>query len=182
MLGKTSGTKVKRSLFLFILASLAILPTQIILTDAFTPGGIADLELAGSLSSAREILTHWGADNRRVVIASLVLDFPFLIAYTLLFFYLTRLVTEKVNVSSKLLRRTGRAIGAGFILAGLSDILENMALFAVVFHTEDNAWAVLAYYCAAIKFLMLGLGGIYLAFAGAWATVNHFSAGNSSKS
>jgi hypothetical protein len=166
MLGKTSGMKVRRAFLFFILASLAILPTQIILTDATTPGGIADLELAGSLNTAAAILQHWGEENRWVVIASLVLDFPFLLAYTLLFFYLTRYVSERLRADSALAIRIGKAIGASFILAGVSDILENLALFALVFHTEDNAWALVAYYSALIKFSALGVGAVYLLLGG----------------
>lgn len=165
MLGNNSRTKVKRSFFFFILATLAILPTQVILTDNITPGGIADLELAGSLAKANDIFLHWGEENRPVVLASLILDFPFLLAYTLFFFYLTRLITEKLNPSSHAIWRLSKAVGTGFILAGLCDILENMALFAVYFRTEDNAWTVIAFYCAAMKFIALGSGITYLAIS-----------------
>lgn len=175
MLGKTSGMKVKRSFLFFILTSLAILPTQTVLTDSITPWGIANLELAGSLNMAGDILFHWGEENHWVVVASLILDFPFLLAYTLLFFYLTRYLSEKLPTDSVVISKIGKGIGAGFILAGLSDILENLALFAVVYHTEDNAWAVLAYYCASIKFIALGVGVLYLLLAGTWISLHKLS-------
>src|SRR5947207_2244827 len=78
--------------------------------------GIIPFELAGPEGSPK-IMQRWGSDGRRAARASLVLDFPFLVAYTTL------------NV--RLTARAGGALApfvtAAQVAAGVCDVVENSA-------------------------------------------------------
>jgi hypothetical protein len=118
--------------------------------------GIIPFELAGPEGSGR-ILQRWGADGRRAARASLVLDFPFLIAYTAL--------------NLELAARAGRAYGSAGrlaplvalaqVAAGACDAVENTALLGVLDRGGDDRLATAARTAARVKFACLAAGWAY---------------------
>jgi hypothetical protein len=125
--------------------------------------GIIPFELAGPQRSA-EILRRWGAEGRRAARASLVLDFPYLVAYTTLGVRLTGRVADALGARSIRLARLGPAVAAVQIAAGACDAIENAALLGVVARGGDARLATLARNSALAKFAGLVLG---LVFGGA---------------
>lgn len=125
--------------------------------------GIILFELAGPQSSP-EILRRWGTDGQRAARASLLLDFPYLVAYTTLGVRLTARAAAALGARSTRLARFGPAVAAVQIAAGVCDAVENAALLGVVARGGDAQLATLARNSALAKFAGLVLG---LAFGGA---------------
>ena len=103
--------------------------------------GIIGFEVAGTPERARAITDAWGEEGRAAARASLVLDFPFLIAYT------------GVNVALA----PGRALAAVAVVAGACDAVENAALLGVLAGRDGRLPAVARAFALA-KFALLGIG------------------------
>jgi hypothetical protein len=67
--------------------------------------GIIPFELAGP-GRSDEILRAWGVDGQRSARASLLLDFPYLVAYTTLNVRLTRRASERVTEDDGVQKRS----------------------------------------------------------------------------
>lgn len=119
--------------------------------------GIIPFELAGPQRSA-EILRRWGAEGQRAARASLLLDFPYLVAYTTLGVRLTLRVPR-----TRSLHRLGPAVAAIQVAAGACDAIENTALLGVVARGGDPRLASVARTAARAKFAGLSIGGLYAA-------------------
>jgi len=125
--------------------------------------GIIPFELAGSVGSDA-ILARWGEAGRPWAIASLVLDFPFLAAYTTLnLIVVERLRQRAASHGHRLLALLARPVAALQIVAGASDAIENAALFVVVARRGDPDRAALARRAARTKVAALGVGWAYAA-------------------
>ena len=118
--------------------------------------GIIPFELAGP-GRSDEVLATWGPDGRRAARASLVLDFPYLLAYTTLNVRLTERAGERLPAH--------RPIAAVQIAAGACDAIENAALLAVVVRGGDARLAAVARTAARTKFAGLATGWLYGAAA-----------------
>jgi hypothetical protein len=117
--------------------------------------GIIPFELAGPRRS-REILRSWGPEGQRAARASLILDFPFLVAYTTLNVRLTNRARD-----AGALPRLGVTVAAAQIAAGACDAVENTALLGVVARGGDAKLASIARRSARAKFAGLALGCAY---------------------
>lgn len=125
--------------------------------------GIIPFELAG-FARSDAILERWGDAGRPWAIASLVLDFPFLAAYTTLNLVLVeRLRQRAVTRGDRFLELLARPVAALQIVAGVSDAIENAALLVVVARRGDPGRAALARRAALTKFAALGVGWAYAA-------------------
>ena len=125
--------------------------------------GIIPFELAGSTGSD-VILARWGEAGRPWAIASLVLDFPFLAAYTTLNLVLIERLRERaVTRGDRFLASLARPVAALQIVAGASDAIENASLLVVVARRGDPDRAALARRAAVTKFAALGIGWAYAA-------------------
>lgn len=133
--------------------------------------GILALEVAGTPGRASVILAEWGPDGIDWARISLLVDFPFLLAYGL---FLAALATAAGNRIRPVAAGTGPAarlgqtlvvlspwIAWGFIAAAGSDVIENIALLRVIEY-DLTPWARLAEVAAAVKFGLLGGGVGYL--------------------
>lgn len=125
--------------------------------------GIIPFELAGSTDRATEILGEWGQDGRDAARASLLLDFPYLIAYGAFFWLAVRAVSDAA-------RRRGwdRYAGAGVVIAALpivaaaSDMIEDVGLLLVIEGYGGTPAPAMATAFALAKFVTLGITQIYL--------------------
>lgn len=152
---------------LVALASLAIASVLLVLmfgrleaTD--TPLGVVDLEFAGTQARAREILRLWterGVGDFLPV--SLILDIPFIVAYSLGLSTLCAIATERFG-------RGSAAYGLGIVLtaaqwiAGGFDLLEDAALSTMVGSVVTDPWPRVAQVCALAKFALISLGAVYI--------------------
>ena len=117
--------------------------------------GIIPFELAGPRRSA-EILRHWGAEGQRAARASLLLDFPYLVAYTTLNVRITRRARDSAPF-----HRLRPAVAGIQVAAGACDAVENAALLGVIARGGDARLASLARAAARAKFAGLVLGWVF---------------------
>jgi hypothetical protein len=103
--------------------------------------GIIPFELAGTPERARAMMDRWGEDGRAAARASLLLDFPFLVAYSALNVAVAR----------------SRPAAAAAVAAGACDAVENAALLGVLAGRGDRLPAVARGFALA-KFALLGVG------------------------
>ncbi|MEA3349814.1 MAG: hypothetical protein U9Q82_04255 [Chloroflexota bacterium] len=143
------------------------------LNTAAAPCGILSYELAGSVSNAEAILASWDSIARERAAFSLGLDFLFIPVYV-------SAITCGCGMAAGALRRRGwplasldaaAGIAWGLFLAGLLDVVENIALSIVLFGIPTAPWPQVAYWCALPKFALVFFGIVY-AFLGAAV---HFS-------
>jgi len=148
---------------LTLAAALVWLDQQLV-TPA-SPQGIIGLELAGTPDKARLIIDSWGLDGLHYAVWSLLLDFPFLISYVVLFVCLTRLIDSPVK----------NLLIGGFVLAGLCDLIENLALLQLLSGKLSITYTQTAFWCASVKFGLLVFGWGYLLICGVYGLYRRFS-------
>lgn len=108
-------------------------------------------------------MDRWGADGRSAARLSLLLDYPFLVAYSGLQLAGCRAASEALRRSgASALADVGPAVGAMQLAAGACDAAENTALLGVLAGHEDRLPA-LARDFATAKFALLAVGWTYLA-------------------
>jgi hypothetical protein len=129
--------------------------------------GIIPFELAGP-GRSDEILRAWGVDGQRSARASLLLDFPYLVAYTTLNVRLTRRASERVTEDDGVQKAIASLVTALQVTAGLCDAIENAALLGVVARGGDAQLATIARSASRAKFAGLIAGWIYNGTASAW--------------
>jgi hypothetical protein len=145
-----------------LLAPLVVLDRRMVRSGG---PGIIPFELAGPRRSA-EIIRAWGPEGKRAARASLLLDFPFLVAYTVLNVELTRRAGRVFAAQrQKRLESAARLVAGVQIVAGGCDAVENTALLGVVSRGGDERLASVARVAAGAKFAGLIVGWIYGAAA-----------------
>jgi hypothetical protein len=169
------GVATQRRLF-WLLFVFSVLTMTILnfagapLTTGAAPAGIISYELAGSVSDAERILMSWDAVARERAAFVQGLDFLFVPLYV-------GAIAFGCSLAANVIRGMGSSIASlGIILiwlvflAGLLDILENIALIVVLFDMPANPWPQIALWCAVPKFgiVLVGIlftlmgGGVYL--------------------
>jgi hypothetical protein len=141
-----------------LLVPLAVLDRRMVRSGG---PGIIPFELAGARRST-EIIRAWGPEGTRAARASLLLDFPFLVAYTMLNVALTRRAGHVFAAQrQQRLARAARFVTGLQIVAGGCDAVENSALIGVLARGGDERLASVARAAASAKFAALIIGGIY---------------------
>ena len=134
--------------------------------------GITPFELARTPERADRIMDRWGEDGRPAGRRSLLLDFPFLTAYTTFNVALTSRITVALpDRGANRLAAAAPAMAATQIAAGACDAIENTALLGVLAGRSDRLPA-LARRAAIAKFALLGAGATY-GVLGLAAAVRH---------
>jgi hypothetical protein len=127
--------------------------------------GIIPFELAGPDRST-EILRSWGVEGRRAARASLLLDFPYLVAYTILNVRLTGRAREALEAQGAgTFSHLAPVAAAVQVAAGACDAVENAALLGVVARGGDRRLASVARTAARAKFAGLIAGWLFGAAA-----------------
>jgi hypothetical protein len=149
-----------RTIVALLVATLAVgalaLPALGRMSDRGT--GVIEFELAGSSSHARQILDDWGEKGRDAATESLVLDYPFLVLYGLLYAALCMAVAQRARRRGHdRLHRAGVAIAWLALGAAVADAAENVALLVVASDNSDQPWPRLAATFASIKFALIFL-------------------------
>lgn len=111
---------------------------------------ILAFEFCAGAGDAERILTDWGEEGRDAARASLLLDFPFLLAYSTFLFCANGW-------------RVGRAAA---VVAGACDVVENGALLLVL-DGRTEGWPVVAQTFATVKFaaVAVAVGGAVASLA-----------------
>ena len=150
---------------LLVLALVLMVVQQVLGSPLMTkaaPSGIVSFELAGSLSNAREMLESWGPTGRVYAGLSLGTDYLFLVAYSIAISLGCVLTLRRFLRRSNFLSAVGVILAWGIFCAALFDSVENYALIQTLLGAEQSLWPVLARICAIPKFLIVGLGLLYI--------------------
>ena len=136
-----------------------------LVTDA-APQGIVSYEFAGDFVTARSILDSWGTMGQVYAGLSLGLDFLFLFAYAGSIGLGCVLAARKLSPQDGLVFKTGIWLAWGLPLAAFLDYLENYALIRLLLGSELALWPTMAYWCAIPKFLLVGIGLLFVMVGG----------------
>lgn len=125
--------------------------------------GIIGFELAGTPDRARRIMSTWGEDGRAAARTSLLLDFPYLVTYSVLQY-------AACLAAGEALRRRGRrrladaapVLAGAQIAAAAFDAAENASLLGVL-AGHDTRLPGTARGFARVKFALLIAGWSYAA-------------------
>jgi hypothetical protein len=150
------------ALSLLALVGLRILDRP--LQTAAAPAGIVSFELAGDIPSATLMVAQWGPDGKVYAGLSLGFDYLFMLAYGSALALGCALIAGRVGAG------LARTVGLGlawlqFVAAGL-DGVENFALIQLLLGSRQPGWPPLALWCASIKFVLIGLGLLYILIGG----------------
>ena len=116
---------------------------------------IVDLELAGSVERADAVVRGVPVDTIR---SAILWDFLFILLYSVAL--ATGALWAASRFTSRLARRIGIIAAAGAILAGMFDVVENLAMLAYLDGSKD--WISLARVMAIPKFLLAGFAVVVI--------------------
>ncbi len=164
---KITEKKLKRILlFLFFLTLILFVTLGYLdapLKTTAAPNGIVSFELAGNFESAQNILASWNEHAKSYALKSLVIDYVFLISYSLFFAFLIFKTSRSFSFKEKF---TWAKIGVGLgwlqFVAAASDALENYFLLRLLSGSQNHAFPQYASQFATVKFLLLSAGILYL--------------------
>jgi hypothetical protein len=144
---------------IFIIVAMQILGMPL-MTEA-APAGIVTFEFAGDLDTAQAIIASWGHDSLIYAGLNLGFDYLFMVAYGITIGSGCVLISERLRYKISLL---GILLAWGSILAALLDALENYALIRLLLGSINETWAVIAKWCAGVKFILVAVGIVYVLF------------------
>lgn len=120
--------------------------------------GIIQLEFANTPAKLHALLAIWDIGTVKM---NTWLDFVFIVSYVL-FLSIASAYTALKWPEKSFLRKTGLLLVRVAFVAGVFDIAENLLMLQSITGNYTNASLQLTYYCAAIKFSLIGLILLYL--------------------
>ncbi len=124
--------------------------------------GIISFEVAGTEDRALEILEEWGEAGRDDARVSLLVDFPYLIAYSIFLAVGCTIAAERFGRRGmERLAGVGPLLGWSMFLAAALDAIENVAMLRVI-DGHTTTWPGVALYAAIPKFAIAALGIAYV--------------------
>ena len=171
----------KRAFFLLLALTIVLMVWLRVLdrplqTEA-APQGIVSFELAGTLARAQAVLGSWDADARVYAGLSLGIDYLFMVAYAGAIGLGCVLIGGRLVSRRRRLGALGGLLAWGLIAAGLLDALENISLIQTLLGSTETFWPPIARWSATGKFLLIGLGLLYVLIAGGVALFTGKSSG-----
>jgi hypothetical protein len=136
------------------------------MNTAAAPYGVVSFELAGSVDRTQVILASWDGPVRIRAAFGLGLDFLFIPVYAGAISLGCALASGGLHVRKWPLASLGRIPAWGVVLAGLLDIIENVALTVILFGSATAPWPQIAAWCAGPKFILIFLGLVYVLYGG----------------
>ena len=143
-------------------------------TDA-APYGVVSFELAGTAEISQQILSSWDANTQLRAAFGLGLDFLFMAVYASTIAFGCGMAAQVLRRSGWPLSRWGNLLSWGVILAALLDIVENIALTAIIFGSVVPPWPEIARWCAIVKFSLIFISIVYVLYGGVVALVDRIS-------
>lgn len=125
----------------------------------FTPPNIVAFELAGNVTTAQEIISSWGQEQVDRVKTSIYLDFGFILVYCSAFMFACRAGANYSGVQFFI--QTGKQLAWIVWLAGLCDVIENIAMLRTLSGISQPSVSI-AFYFATIKFGILLIALIFV--------------------
>lgn len=160
---KSKSSKNKLTIIVFILLILGIALMRYLdsfLTNEVAINGIFSFELAKDVKTADAIINSWDVIATAAAGYSLIVDFLFLIIYSLFIALLIDYGNEKVWKEGFIYKIGVTLIYAQFV-AAFCDVIENIALLQL-FKNTTQFWTSIAYYFATMKFILIALGILFI--------------------
>jgi hypothetical protein len=124
--------------------------------------GIVPFEVAGNADRTQEILDEWGGEGKDAAGVSLVVDYPYLIAYAIFLGVSCGAVSIRLARRGRdALARAGGPIGWGAVGAALFDAIEDGALLRMLGGHSDG-WPAVALLAAIGKFTLIAVAIVYI--------------------
>ncbi len=123
--------------------------------------GIVSFELAKSMANSRLILNSWNVTARSAAGLSLGLDFLFLLIYSSFIAVLIGQLNNRLW-KNRVFFIFGKLLIIAIFVAAFFDLVENIALINILLESNSEAWPLIAYYFASIKFIIILIGIIYI--------------------
>ncbi len=167
-----SASRRRRLMWIFI--GLALLMTFLStnvnqpLRTAAAPQGILSYEFAGNLPAAQAIVNSWDAPAKLRAAFGLGIDFLYPVVYGLA---ISLAVVAASGAFTGRLAQLGDWLAWGVWLAAALDYVENVALWQLLQGSGNALLPQIAWWCAAFKFLLLGLAILYALWGGIRATL-----------
>ncbi|WP_420571552.1 hypothetical protein [Kordia sp.] len=149
----------------FLLAASCMIHFDTLLKNEVAPLGIISFELAKTLDGSTEILNTWKYTEGALLSAewSLWFDYVFIITYTLLLCLIIHRVRRTIWKDPETLGyRLGIVVIRTIVYAAILDMVENFALLQLFYGDLQSHWSTLAFVAAAIKFVNITLGILYV--------------------
>lgn len=124
------------------------------------PRGIVSYEFAGTTEQVAAILAGWDEQARIHAAFSLGFDYLFMPLYAMTIALGCLWAAERWRW--RLLAGLGGLFAWGAWLAAVFDAVENLALWQLLTGAVAGFWPVLAWWCALVKFVLIGLGLLYI--------------------
>ncbi|MCS7038110.1 MAG: hypothetical protein RMN24_00375 [Anaerolineae bacterium] len=139
------------------------------------PRGIVSYEFAGTAERAAAILAGWDERVRVHAAFSLGFDYLFMPLYAMTIALGCLWAAERWRWRP--LAGLGGVLAWGVWLAAALDAVENLALWQLLTGAVTDPWPVLAWWSALVKFILIGLGLLYI-LAGAIAGLERSRTGS----
>lgn len=156
--------------FLIVLRSL-----DLETPNTVAPHGIISLEVAGTVERADAIKAVWISkfgDLQRAWL-SIIIDFGFLLVYSTALGLSCILAHEMFQAKGVWtgvgFPRIGVLLAWGASMAGLLDILENLAMMAILWGARGEIWPQLSHSFATVKFAFVLAGLLYSVLGVGWS-------------
>jgi hypothetical protein len=163
---RISDSTQKRVLIMLVVLSLLLtaifIRLDVPLKTAEAPMGIVSFELAMDFSKAQAIMNSWDSNARSYALFGLGLDYLYMFAYSF------AIGLTCIRIASLLSRRLSTISTAGIWiawtlwLAALLDATENYALMQLMLGSQNPTWALVSFYCAITKFVIIAAGLCYV--------------------
>ena len=146
---------------LFQVAVLAAICWTIVMR-VFSPNNIVQFEMAGTTSIAGDIIANWGPDGVAMAKTSTYLDFIYILLYCAAIALGCRVAASYSKI--EIFIKAGVALASLTLVAGLCDVIENIAMLKSLNSVNQTAVSV-AFYFAATKFTILFIALLFILIA-----------------
>lgn len=130
------------------------------LESKVSPLGIVSFELTQKFDAAQEIIQAVG---QRPLQWNIAVDFLFLVAYTFFFFFCCKAIMQQFRSSG--LKTLGFIFLELSVLAGVLDLVENIAMLITLGGYGSNISVGVSYYTAIAKFVAIIIILVYIIVA-----------------
>jgi hypothetical protein len=162
-----SSDRRSRALWRVGAVALLLLVVLVIVDEEVKQGGgpgIVSFEIAGSEERATEILAEWGEDGEDAARVSLIVDYPYLVAYSIFLALACASVVAAMRArGADRMADLGAVAGWAALAAGACDAVENLVLLLVLSGGAPGSAPTYALLAATAKFTLLGLTMAYVA-------------------
>ncbi|HXU46591.1 MAG TPA: hypothetical protein VN783_13770 [Thermoanaerobaculia bacterium] len=133
------------------------------------PPSQVSLEFAGTPKGVATLLAAWTEPQKSALRRGISFDFLFILGYAVPLGILVSLLSRHLGRSWPVLGAWGAAIAWAQLVAGGLDVIENVLLLAILRGSLVPVWPPLAFAVAGVKFVLVGLGILWIVVCAAIA-------------